>query len=156
VKLKWTEDARELLRTAPNGYQRRRARAQIEKNARVRGLSTITREHVLDVAGEVLDDTQELEEKGRFESEESGDAATGASAKEGLIKDGNFMWTPDAKARLQRVPEGFMRDRTKERIEACAEERSANLITLEIAEAGIAEGRKMMEEAIRKQREEKG
>ena len=155
VKLKWTDGARELLRTAPNGYQRRRARAQIEKNARVRGLTTITREHVLDVAGDVLDDTQALEAKGPLKPEE-GDGDRSAESKPAgeLIRDGDFMWTPEAKARLQRVPEGFMRDRTKERIEACADERDATLITLDIAEAGITEGRKMMEEAIRKQREE--
>lgn len=154
VKLKWTREARELLRTAPNGYQRRRARAQIEKNARVRGLSTITGELVMDVAGEVLEDTRDLEEKGALKPE-GGDgdrSATSTSAQGKLIRDGDFLWTPDAKARLQRVPEGFMRDRTKERMEACAEERDADLITLEIAEEGIAEGRKMMEEAIRKQR----
>lgn len=156
VELEWSDGARTMLRTAPNGYQRRRARARIEKNARVRGLSTITKELVKEVAGEVLEDTEELEEKGDLAvSDEQDDEETaGSKPAEGPIEDGEFTWTPDARDRLEDVPEGFMRDRTKERIEECAQDRDATLITLEIAEEGIEEGRRMMEEAIRKQREE--
>ena len=70
------------------------------------------------------------------------------------VKDGDFLWTPDALARLNRVPEGFMHTRTKGRIEDAARKRNATLITLEITEEGIAEGIKMMEEMLRQQAEE--
>lgn len=157
VKLDWSDAARTMLRTAPNGYQRRRARARIEKNARVRGLETITGDLVQDVAGEVLEDTRELEEKGDLAVADEGagdEGETETKPADGPIDDGEFSWTPDAWERLQEVPEGFMRDRTKDRIEEAAEEHDATLITLPIAERGIELGRQMMEEAIRKQKEE--
>ena len=72
-----------------------------------------------------------------------------------LVRDGDFSWTPDAVARLNRVPEGFMRKATKGRVEKAAKARSVDVITLEICEEGIAEGRKVMEELIRKQNAEK-
>lgn len=53
-------------------------------------------------------------------------------------------WESDAIAHLESVPEGFMRDRTKERIEAYARAQGAALVTREVCEAGLAEARKAM------------
>lgn len=158
VKLEWTTEALEALRQVPEGYQRRRSKAQIEKTARVQKIPTITRDLVRKTVGDTMEDTERLQERGKLEKSASdgpGDRTAGKkSAGDELIPDGDFRWTPEARARLQRVPEGFMRTRTKERMEACAREQDTLLITLEIAEAGIEEGRKMMEEMIRKQNEE--
>lgn len=156
VELEWSSGAREMLRTAPNGYQRRRARARIEKSARVRGLSTITGDLVQEVAGEVLEDTRNLDEKGDLgtQADENEEPEADAKPADGPVQEGDFSWTPDAWERLQEVPEGFMRDRTQDRIEEVAEDRDATLITLDIAEEGLELGRQMMEEAIRKQKEE--
>ncbi len=147
VKLKWTADAREALRDVPAGYQRRRARAQIEKGARMKGNSTITKDLVLEVAGETMEDTKNLEEPGKL-------SKTAVVAKESpqvgqeLVKDGKFSWTAEAMVRLNRVPEGFMRNITKGRIETCAESKGVEVITLAVAEEGISVGRKMMEEMV--------
>ncbi|RMD91470.1 MAG: hypothetical protein D6814_18185, partial [Calditrichaeota bacterium] len=86
-----------------------------------------------------------------------GDAASQQPQKpgEGQIKDGDFFWTPEARNRLMRVPEGFMRDGTKKRMEACAKKRGERLITLEIAEEGIKEGLKAMEAMLQKQARQK-
>ena len=72
-----------------------------------------------------------------------------------MIDKGAYKWTPEAWARLERVPEGFMRDKAKERMEAAADGRNATIITMEIVEEGLEVSRKAMEEAIRKQQEEK-
>lgn len=158
VKLKWTQDARNALREVPEGYQRRRARAQIEKSARVKKLPVITKDLVMDVVGDTIEDTKNLEARGRLKSTENGEgdrsAATKSVAQE-VIKDGDYSWTVEAMNRLNRVPEGFMRDQTKKRMESCAQQHNTNLVTLAIAEEGIAEGRRLMEEMIRKQAEEK-
>ncbi len=155
VKLKWTTEAREALRRVPDGYQMRRARAQIEKNARVKRIPTITLDLVLDVIGDTLEDTRQLSEKGPLKKSTAdgpGDRAAAARpAAEALIQDGDFFWTPEAAARLERVPEGFMRNGTKKRMEAAARARNATLITLEIAEEGIAEGLKAMEKMLQEQ-----
>ena len=62
--------------------------------------------------------------------------------------NGPFAWTEEAVARLNRVPAGFMRDITKSRIEAVAKERGALLVDLELVEAGIEVGKKIMNEVV--------
>jgi len=53
-------------------------------------------------------------------------------------------WQSAALARLMRVPEGFMRDSSKQRIEAYAEANGHDEITLDVAEAGLAQAREAM------------
>jgi hypothetical protein len=50
-----------------------------------------------------------------------------------------------------RVPSGFMRNRTQERIETMAQERSLGAIDLSLVEEGIEFGKKAMAEMIAKQ-----
>ena len=152
LKLKWTSAAKQTLLGVPSGYQRRRARAQIEKSVRVRKLPAITRELVLEVAGDLIEETKNLEERGRLKEQTV--PGTESDLEQHIIDDGEFRWTAAAVARLNRVPEGFMRDQTKERITDCGKEKSVDLITLEIAEEGIAESRKVMAETIRKNNED--
>ena len=59
-----------------------------------------------------------------------------------------FEWTADATQRIMRVPAGFMRNKTQERIEELARERAATTIDLTLVEDGIEIGKKMMAEMI--------
>ena len=59
-----------------------------------------------------------------------------------------FEWTADAAQRILRVPAGFMRSKTQERIEELARERAAATIDLALVEDGIEIGKKMMAEMI--------
>ena len=145
-RLMWTSDAKQALRKVPSGYQRRRTKAQIEKTARVRKLPTITKVLVKEVAGDIMEHTENLEERGKLDK---------TPAPVNYIEDGDFKWTEDAWARLMRVPEGFMRDGTKERMEEAAQGHDTNIITIEIAEEGIKAGLKAMEEMIAAQANEK-
>jgi nucleotide-binding universal stress UspA family protein len=129
VPIQWTQEARKLLRTIPAGFQRRRAKAKVEKTSRKKGLQTITKEYALPL----------LESEGA-KVEDSG---------EGQIQIGDFNWTADAVQRLERVPEGYMRECTRGLVEQHARGLSATTITLEIANAGIEEGKRTMEEAVR-------
>ena len=63
--------------------------------------------------------------------------------------DARFTWTPDAVARLERAPAGYMRDCTRALIEKHAEKIAATTITYEIAEAGIEQAKGYMEEAMK-------
>ncbi|QXD15941.1 universal stress protein [Rhodocaloribacter litoris] len=149
VRLKWTADARNRLREVPDGYQQRRAKAQIEKSARVRRLPVITLDLVEDVLGGALRDTQDLQARGTL-----GQAAVDAPPPgQEIIRDGAFSWTAEAVARLNRVPEGFMRKGTKKRMEDAARRHGTDLITLEIAEEGIRDALQVMEEMIKKKAE---
>ena len=59
-----------------------------------------------------------------------------------------FDWTPEAVQRILRVPAGFMRSQTQERIEELARERGAATIDLALVEEGIEIGKRMMAEMI--------
>ena len=59
-----------------------------------------------------------------------------------------FDWTDDAAQRIFRVPAGFMRNKTQERIEELARERAATAIDLALVEDGIEIGKRMMAEMI--------
>ena len=47
--LKWAREAKQVLHRVPSGYERRRAKARIEKTARVRGLTGISQVFAVDM-----------------------------------------------------------------------------------------------------------
>ncbi len=136
VKLAWTEEAKKLLRSVPSGYERRRAKARIEKSARIRKLQAITKE----LAASVIE--QDAEEKSLGLPVQTTVPSTAGNP------NGAFVWTEEAVARLNRVPAGFMQDITKSRIEAVARERGADLIDLATVEAGIEVSKRIMNEVV--------
>jgi hypothetical protein len=144
-KLRWTEEARKGLWTMKNAYQRRRVKARVEKSARMKRLDAIT----LEFARQVIE-------------EETGSPLDIQSSATGVVSDARlvarddkknplistFDWTADASQRILRVPAGFMRNTTQERIEEDARERAVNAIDLALVEEGIEIGKKMMAEMI--------
>jgi hypothetical protein len=128
-----------------NAYQRRRVKARVEKRARMMRLDSIT----LDFARQVIE-----EETGT--PLEIGTSTAGVVSDKRLVArdDKNnplistFEWTTDATQRILRVPAGFMRNQTQERIEALARERAASTVDLPLVEEGIEIGKKMMAEMI--------
>jgi hypothetical protein len=151
-KLRWSEDARKGLWTMKNAYQRRRVKARVEKRARMMKLDAIT----LDFARQVIEEETgaPLEIQVRTAPlPESAAAATGEARLVGRDDKKNplistFDWTSDAAQRILRVPAGFMRNQTQERIEELARERAASTIDLALVEEGIEIGKKMMAEMI--------
>ncbi len=49
-----------------------------------------------------------------------------------MFQENPLSWTPDAKARLQRVPEGAMREMTRQRVERLARQRGQSTVTAEL------------------------
>jgi Zn finger protein HypA/HybF involved in hydrogenase expression len=145
-KLRWSEDARKGLWTMKNAYQRRRVKARVEKRARMMKLDAIT----LDFARHVIE-----EETGAPLEIGTATPAGVDSDKRLVARDdkknpliSSFEWTADAAQRVLRVPAGFMRNKTQERIEELARERAASTINLALVEEGIEIGKKMMAEMI--------
>jgi predicted N-formylglutamate amidohydrolase len=60
-----------------------------------------------------------------------------------------YEWTPEAQARLERVPEGFMRDCTRALIQKHADRLGTKRITIEVANEGITQAKGAMEEAMK-------
>jgi nucleotide-binding universal stress UspA family protein len=156
MKLRWTLEARDELKRVTVAYMRRRAKARIEKSARVRKLSTITRDFVLPIVGETLREAEVIGATPAQGAAEGGNDRTtvldtppvAPPPTEATVQIGDLTWTESAVARLNRVPEGFMRDITRTKIEDYARDQRQTLITLAVAEAGIEVGRQLMAEMI--------
>jgi nucleotide-binding universal stress UspA family protein len=168
-KLRWSDEAKRALWSMKDAYQRRRTKARVEKGARMRRLDIVTLEFAKALIEEETGKPLELPTRLPAEALKD-DAATaahaatagangqgnGAAAEKRLIaRDANknpllsvYDWTPEAIERVLRVPAGFMRNMTQERIEALAKERQAAGIDLPLVEAGIELGKTMMAEMI--------
>lgn len=125
VQIQWTDEARRILRMIPPGFQRRRAKAKVDKTGRKKGLTVITKEFAAPL----------LESEGLVLSE--------------VLSQDTLHWTPEAVARLEKVPPGYMRDCTRGMIEQHAAKLETDTVTLEIANTGIEEGKRTMEEAMK-------
>jgi hypothetical protein len=164
-KLRWTEEARKGLWTMKNAYQRRRVKARVEKSARMKRLDAITldfaRQVIEEETGAPLEIAVPSPDAKRASIAEASAEAGGAKVsgpdndarliarddrKNPLIS--TFDWTDDATQRIFRVPAGFMRSQTQERIEELARERAATVIDLALVEEGIEIGKRMMAEMI--------
>ncbi|HYL82016.1 MAG TPA: hypothetical protein VEU07_14455, partial [Candidatus Acidoferrum sp.] len=144
LTLRWTEEANRILRLVPSGYIRRRAKARIEKAARVQATQVIGKELAWPIAAEVIEDQKAMQDRDTLTPEQHLLRATRATGR----VDDLFTWTDEAEARLNRVPEGYMRSMTKKRVEEVAAERATREITLEIVVAGIEAGKQMMAKLI--------
>jgi len=160
-KLRWSEDARKGLWTMKNAYQRRRVKARVEKRARMMKLDAITLEFARQVIEEETGtpvDIKAPDATGLALAMADGQpaiASADASQPKLVARDdkknpliSTFAWTDDAAQRVLRVPAGFMRNKTQERIEELARERAAATIDLALVEEGIEIGKKMMAEMI--------
>jgi len=205
-KVRWTQEAKEALRAIDDRYQRRRAKARIEKAAHGGRTDLVT----LELAKRFIE-----EETGILfatPAKENGTAVNGAAANGNghangaaanghetnghdnghatnghaadgqagnghtasengtnghvveadaprlVARDGKGVplvsarkWTTPAIERIVRVPAGYMRDRTQERVEALAAAAGATTIDLPLVEQGIELGVRAMEEMIAQQ-----
>jgi hypothetical protein len=159
-KLRWSEEARKGLWTMKNAYQRRRVKARVEKSARMRRLDAITLEFARQVieeeTGAPLDIQAPSADRTPARANEATTSGGGAGSEARLIaRDerknpliSTFEWTNEATQRIFRVPAGFMRSQTQERVEELARERPAAAIDLALVEEGIEIGKRMMAEMI--------
>ncbi|UCD11113.1 MAG: universal stress protein [Nitrospinaceae bacterium] len=146
VEVVWTQEALQALDEYPEGHVRRRARARIEKSARVQKISAISLAFVNKVMNEKAvkpgENGNDVKKNGKKTIQEVQEYGASLSPED-------FIWSPEAIERLERVPKGFMRDNTRNRVMGYAGSKGIKEITLEVCETGIAESVKLMEEAIK-------
>lgn len=156
-KLNWSREARTQLNRISDRYQKRRAKARIEKAARMKKLETITIEFakavIEDEIGKVLFDTEHADEGNERLALHAYETA---SDKKVIAVDGKgwelqsvFSWTNEAAKRLLQVPEGFMRERTQERVENLALDERSEEIGINLVEKALDIGRDMMVELLK-------
>jgi nucleotide-binding universal stress UspA family protein len=145
VEVNWTQEALNYLDEFPEGHVRRRARARIEKNARIQKISAIS----------VAFASKVVNEKAVRDTEKSNGKTNGTPKTiQEVMEFGakflpeDFNWSKEALERLERVPKGFMRDNTETRVMGYAGANKIKDISLEVCERGIAESVKLMEDAI--------
>ena len=126
--LEWSETALARLNEIGDPSVRDIVRLRAEKKARGERTTVVAPAHVVGF----LDDA----------------AAPRATVQEQVPASDQIKlhWEASALARLARVPEGFMRDASRQRIESHAREQAAATVTLELAEAGLAIARAAMAE----------
>ena len=155
-KLKWTADARLALKTIEDAYRRRRAKARIEKKARMSKLPTVTFEFARALIEDETGEPVTIEAREQAAATNDNGATEAASDERKLIaRDddrvpllSSYEWSADATSRILRVPAGFMRDRTQERVELVAREKHLSRIGIRTVEEGIELGRELMEQMI--------
>lgn len=162
VQVTWTQDALDYLNQFPEGHIRRRAHARIEKNARVQKISTISVAFAKSLLNDKDAGSKESSEgngngHGNTEGPAEGFKAYGDLEKfegknfcEGVeIDPSRFFWNDEAIGRIERVPQGFMRDNTMERVMDYAQSKGVHQINLEFCEKGIEESVKVMNEMVK-------
>ncbi len=150
IPMQWTKDAREAIRAVPAGFQRRRAKAKIEKSARKLGMTTIT----LEYASPMIQEAANEDYTPIFANKTAGEASTmGSESRKEETGNANgadpYVWEPEAVKRLERAPAGFMRDCTRALILKHAEKLGTTTITLDVANEGIDQAKHTMEEAMK-------
>ncbi len=144
VPMQWTKDAKEAIRAVPAGFQRRRAKAKIEKTARKLGMTTITLEYAFPMIDEAAN-----EDYTPIFANKDAEAEQPAPQTSEPAPDSPYQWEPEALTRLERAPEGFMRDCTRALIIKHAEKLGTTHITIEVANEGIEQAKHTMEEAMK-------
>ncbi len=133
----WTDEAEARMEHVPD-FVRGMARMAIIRYAQERGHTVITTSIVEEATAELMPGGA------RQAMEELVDAADEGRLRPAARDPEPLAWSDDALARLERVPEGFMRDASRERVLGRARREGRREITLEVVEAGLAEARGAM------------
>jgi nucleotide-binding universal stress UspA family protein len=140
--MRWTDDATAMLKAEADLSVRGNLAMRAEKKARTDGAELVAPEHVRPFVAE----TAPAPEPGVAAPE-----ANTAAPEPGVADTATLPWQAAALARLMRVPEGFMRDTSRERVEDYARAQGVSEITLEVAEDGLSHARAEMERTMREQ-----
>ncbi len=123
--MRWSDEATARLLSIDDLSLRGNLSMRAEKKARVEGTERVELAHIAAF----------------LDTPESAPAAASPSAE---VENETLNWNAAALARLMRVPEGFMRDACKQRVEEYARETGADEISLAVAEAGLQRAREAM------------
>lgn len=143
--MRWHEAATKLLLTVKDLSVRGNLSMRAEKRARTDGSHQVQAEHISPFLGdETAPDGFSLE-KETEQLPDNGNPTQGNPDTPPL----ELKWQAAALARLMRVPEGFMRERSKQRIETYARSENQQEISLSIAEAGLAQAKSAMADSMK-------
>jgi len=123
AQIRWSADAAVLLASVTNTSVRENLKHRSEKKARADKAEEVGINHIKAFLNQ-------------------------PDAETAMPSNASLHWQTMALARLMRVPEGFMRDSCRQNIEAYARTHGLADISLETAEAGLAESRQNMSQMM--------
>jgi nucleotide-binding universal stress UspA family protein len=123
----WSEAARAILETVENTVLRESIRMKAEKKVRQSSAELVEAAHL---KGFISLDEQPAEEEPKCPFNNSAEQNLGGD----INHEKGPGWTTDALDRLSKVPEGFMRNMTQQRIEEFATHHDYSVITPEVIE----------------------
>ncbi|MCU7905375.1 MAG: universal stress protein [Candidatus Thiodiazotropha sp. (ex Epidulcina cf. delphinae)] len=134
--IRWSEAATKLLLGIDDLSLRGNLSMRAEKKARAAGSRQVEAAHIQSF----LDDDRPVQGKASVVTTQP----SLSPQDEKVVSPPHFHWHASALACLMRVPEGFMRDSCRQRIETYAQQQGVSEISLDTAEAGLEEARKAM------------
>jgi nucleotide-binding universal stress UspA family protein len=146
--MRWSDAATRLLLTVKDLSLRGNLSMRAEKKARTAGTRLVEANHLASFLSDNISTSAFNPGATAATLPGNGDRAITEPTSDSKNSNTPMKWQAAALARLMRVPEGFMRDSSKQRIEAYAKEQCITNITLQVAEAGLAEARKAMEQQM--------
>jgi nucleotide-binding universal stress UspA family protein len=147
----WSDEARSLLEAVEDPSLRSNLEGRAEKAARREKTARVEATHIRPLLPNEQPPSPEVTQCSRGTHMDS--AARLPSSRSTRTKfaeqpPSTLSWTEEAQTRLLHVPEGFMRDASRDRIEAFVLRDGHSEVTLEIVEDGLAEARNAMAEAM--------
>ncbi len=136
--LRWSNQARSLLLSVEDLSLRGNLSMRAEKKARQDGSEVVDERHIANFLQAPQASVAEDLPGNSRQRPPTGEA----------ISVPQLNWQAAALARLMRVPQGYMRDASRERIEDYARGQGISEISLEVAEQGLTQARQAMEKAM--------
>ncbi len=123
--MSWSADAELALGTIENKTQRESIRLKAEKKARQSGTTQVEPTHLTGFMA--------------LDEDASGCPFGGSAEGDPVEEDTDIEWTDQALKRMERVPEGFMRDMTRQQVNKFAREHGHDTVTPEVIEQKYAQ-----------------
>jgi len=166
--LSWTREAEQRIARVPEGFMRDASRGRVESYAREQGVSEITLEtceaalsNIMSMMGAMFGGKMptganagkdgnagvcpfDVKEGSMgacpFSADDAATSETGEQKDAGKKENRhiNLIWTEEGEERMKGVPEGFMRDLTRKRVEAFARRTGVARIDNELIDAKYA------------------
>ncbi len=151
--LNWGAAALARLARVPEGFMRDSSKAHIEQYARDNGIAEISlqvAEAGLSKARKAMESTMSQQQEAPFQPQQSASICPFANlanhdkekSRQKAVEQAQtstLQWSAEAEARMERIPEGFMRNLTRQRVEQFAKKHGTSEITEALVEEKYSE-----------------
>jgi nucleotide-binding universal stress UspA family protein len=135
----WSEQATQRIERVPAGFMRDASRARVDEYARREGCAEITLEVCEAGLAEARQAMMGAMQSGGGMPDMTAMAGQGKATEQKAGHDAKVVWTDEAEQRIENVPEGYMRQLTRQRIESFAARKGVGRIDNALIDAKYEE-----------------